>query len=61
MPEVHLGDVGDQRRLGAAGLAGDVGEAGKELVVGERLERSVQCHATKVRPTLDRIGPRLTY
>jgi hypothetical protein len=35
MPEVHLGDVRDQRRLGAARLAGDVGKPGEELIVGE--------------------------
>jgi hypothetical protein len=34
-PEVHLRDVGDERRLGPARLAGDVSWPGEELIVGE--------------------------
>ncbi len=34
-PDVDLGDMGDERGLGATGPAGYVGERGKELVVRE--------------------------
>jgi hypothetical protein len=34
-PGVHLGEVGDQRGLDAAGLAKDSVEAGEDFVVGE--------------------------
>jgi hypothetical protein len=34
-PEVHLGNVGDERGLVAADFANDVGERGEELVVGK--------------------------
>jgi hypothetical protein len=36
---LDLGDVGDEVGLDAAGLADEMGEPAKELVVGERGER----------------------
>jgi hypothetical protein len=35
VPGVHLADVGDERGLDAAGLAKQIVETGKDLVVGE--------------------------
>ncbi len=39
---LHLADVGDEVGLGPAGLAEEKREPAKEVVVGERLERSFE-------------------
>src|SRR5262249_52742120 len=59
-PDLDLADVGNQRGLDAAGLAEQVVEVGKDLVVGQGFERSFECHATTLAQGSDTVGPHLT-
>jgi hypothetical protein len=56
-PPVDFRDVGDEIGLDAALPTREVVEPAKQLVVRERLKWSVEWHATKVGPTMDRPGP----
>jgi len=55
---VYLAEVGNERGLHAPRLAEQIVEPGKNLVVGERFERSFECHATTLTAGRDTIGPR---